>query len=363
MQTSRIEYALPQAMVTSLQAITSRSTQDLWGTPATTPGDLTVEQQAQKRAAAVSKLSKRLTGDLRAKEELKTSLQSWLGTIGQHLAGLAQRARALGDKIDGDLAEACGEMQSALTLQPSLATSEQVSTAKAAIGAPIWTPAQEREILHIAASLRAVSVVEPPAPLADHMSDLSFGTGAMQSFAAALPASLSHSLATHPGPSTGTMEVATAAPLRNAGRWRKREGPRTDRPSKSPRRDLEPEAPWPRLTTGLTPEAVRRPATVNVAEDVELLPETARETAALDWFSSWLRLVGYMVEHGDVAVGDLARHVEQDAVLPLTSDMSIAGALAVNMQEVWSLLLEVVKTGNPRQMQRLYSGLGSVLQQ
>ena len=293
-QTSRIEYALPQAMVTSLQAITSRSTQDLWGTPATTPGDLTVEQQAQKRAAAASKLSKRLTGDLRAKEELKTSLQSWLSTIGQHLAGLAQRARALGDKIDGDLAEAVGEMQSALTLQPSLATSEQVAAAKAAIGVPIWTPAQEREVLNIAASLRAVSVVEPPAPLADHMSDLSFGTGAMHSFTAALPASVGHSSALHPGPSTGTVEAASAAPLRNAGRWRKREGPRTDRPSKSPRRELEPEAPWPRMTTGLTPEAVRRPAKADVADDIELLPEVVRSTAASavattsasDWFSS-----------------------------------------------------------------------------
>ena len=116
-------------------------------------GDMSVEQQAQKRAAAMGKLSKRLQGNLRAKDELRSALLQWLGTLGLHLAGLAQRVKALGNKVDEDLTEACQEMRAALALQTSSATEEQVTAAQAEIGRPIWNGGQEQEIYKLAAAM------------------------------------------------------------------------------------------------------------------------------------------------------------------------------------------------------------------
>ncbi|CAE7228127.1 unnamed protein product, partial [Symbiodinium necroappetens] len=317
-----------KAMVVSLQAITSRSTQDLWGNPTSIPGDLTVEQQAQKRAAAVSKLSKHINGDIKAKDELKTSLQHWLGAIGQHLAGLVQRVRALGDKVDGDLAEACREMQLALQEQPSSTTAEQVAAAHASIGSPVWAAAQEQEILRIAALLRAVSVVEGPTGaggIGDALSEVSFGLacgGRYAYYVSALSADI---------------ELCAI------------------------RRDTGNGVPWTREATGRTPETSHRPSST-VVDDPELLPAARASGDSPDWSSAWLRLVRYIVDHGDAVIGELSHSAEQDAVLPILSDPEMAAGLAQQLEETWVLLVDVTRSGDVQRMPRLYAALSDSLQ-
>ncbi|CAE7199873.1 ABHD8 [Symbiodinium necroappetens] len=340
-QASKIEFALPSAMVTCLQAITSRSTQDLWTSPTAVPTDLSVEQQAQRRASAVGKLSKRINGNLRAKEELRTALQTWMSTIGLHLAGLAQRVRALGDKVDVDLAEACREMQEALAAQPSLATSEQVATAIDAIGKPIWSLPQEQETLRLAASLRAFSVVEVPARGADVPSEVSFGAAGLGPFGSAdsvmsgdgaeaqMLEGGENGRLFHTGdaPSAREMAPASAAPAREvhtaapegvasrAKRWRRRDGADASRPSKSPRREVLAGAPWPASATGTTPDALHRQPRTQLLEVEEPVRPTA--DAGLTWELAWQQVLQFALEHGTAMVGEVIRDPQQDTVLPL----------------------------------------------
>ncbi|CAE7446101.1 unnamed protein product [Symbiodinium sp. CCMP2592] len=158
---SKIDFALPAAVSTSLQSIATRSTQDLWGSHAFSLEDATAEQLAQRRANAISKLSKRLTGNVRAKDELGLALQHWCVTIGQHLLGLIGRTRAVCTKIDEDTAQAVQEMNEALVHQPSSTSLDKVSLATASMGMS-WTEVQETEIQRIAAALRAFAVVQSP---------------------------------------------------------------------------------------------------------------------------------------------------------------------------------------------------------
>eukprot|EP00439_Symbiodinium_sp_Y106_P081487 s2590_g20.t1 len=76
---------------------------------------MTLEQQFQRQATAFHKLSRRVTGDLKAKQDLGLSLSACMGTISQHLVGLIQRVRALGAKLDDDLQEACRDMEESLS--------------------------------------------------------------------------------------------------------------------------------------------------------------------------------------------------------------------------------------------------------
>ena len=358
-------------MVVSLQAITSRSTQDLWGTPTTVPGDLSVEQQAQRRASAVGKLSKRISGDLKAKEELKSSLQQWAVTMAIHLAGLVQRVRALGDKVDTDLSEALGEMRAALVQQPSLTTSEQVAAATEAVGSPIWNVMQEQEVLRIAAALRAFGVVEMPSRPPDGGSEVSFG-GA---FAASPPRTattldlLGTITSTHgeqghqawdvaaAGQTGSAMDPASSIPevvplAMNAGmtgdaivrptRWQKRRnGNEGSRPSKSPRRDLLASAPWPRMATGSTPEAPRRVA----ATDLQAEPTGGETELSLSWESAWRRLLAFTLAQGSAFVGDVMRDGRQDEVLPLQEEGDHRGDLLVATEELWQAL-QLYQEGN-----------------
>ncbi|CAE7359520.1 unnamed protein product [Symbiodinium necroappetens] len=362
-QTSKIDFALPTAMVTCLQAITSRSTQDLWTSPTAVPTDLSVEQQAQRRASAVGKLSKRINGDLRAKEELRTALQTWMSTIGLHLAGLAQRVRALGDKVDVDLAEACREMQAALAVQPSLATSEQVATAIDAIGKPIWSLPQEQETLRLAASLRAFSVVELPARGPDGMSEVSFGTAGIVPFGTADSAMNGAGAAAmifdggesgrllHTGDaSSGHARVPpSTAPDRDAHagvpegvasrakRWRRRDGAEASRPSKSPRREVLAGAPWPASATGTTPDALQRQPRTQLLEVEESVHST--EDSGLTWESAWQQVLQFALEHGTAMVGEVIRDSQQDAVLPLQDDSPEDRAdLLAAAEELWMVL-------------------------
>ncbi|CAE7285224.1 unnamed protein product [Symbiodinium microadriaticum] len=325
-QVSKVEFALPPAMVTSLQAITSRSTQDLWGMPTSVPGDLSVEQQAQRRASAVGKLSKRISGDLKAKEELYNSLQQWVVTLAIHLAGLVQRVRALGDKVDADLMEALGEMRTALEQQPSLTTAEQVATATEAVGKPIWNVIQEQEVLRIAAALRAFSVVEVPARPAETESEISFGGAPTSSQGSLLvPASAPvgsmrgdgplvqgtdfHRTGAHVAPDTSMAGDAVARP----SRWKRSRGAEGSRPSKSPRRSEPPATPWPATATGMTPEALQRDTATPILDG----PGPTGGGGPLSWESAWRQLLLFALEQGGSLIGETTRDTPQDAVLPL----------------------------------------------
>ena len=159
---SHVEFGLPPAVVTSLQAITSRATQGLWHSDQTVIGEVTAEQQAQRRANLIRTLSRRITGNVKAKAELKDALNQWFIQLSQHLQGLIARVSAIGHKVDEDLQTACDEMLAGLEARSSLSTADQVSHARSSLG-PVWQPPQESAILEIAAGLRALGTVTMPA--------------------------------------------------------------------------------------------------------------------------------------------------------------------------------------------------------
>ena len=369
-QSSKIEFALPPAMVTCLQAITARSTQDLWHSPAAVPADLTVEQQAQRRASAVGKLSKRLNGNLRAKEELGVALSTWTNNIGLHLAGLVQRVRALGEKVDADLAEACQDMRTALEAQPSLATEEQVTAALEAVGRPIWSYPQEQEMLRMAASLRAFSAVEPATRPVDTISEVSFGMAGAATAApvlspsrgigglrtTAIAANTAHFAVSGDSPPRPLPEAA--APMSSVGRegdsavavaslrakrWRRRGESDASRPSKSPRREDVVGPPWSTSATGTTPEGAPRLQHTCIEES----GDTTRPAAPppLTWEAAWQQVLQFAVEQGATQVGEITRDAQQDAVLPLHDQCPEDRVeLLATAEEIWEEMAAIANS-------------------
>ena len=199
----------------------------------------------------MSKLSKRIAGNMRAKEDLNTALAAWFQQLAQHLLGLVGRMQAIGSKLDEDMSCAIQEIQGYLRDQPSSTTSEQVSLAQQRMG-PVWIPQQEQEVVRLAAMLRAFGAVSPP------------GHTALNMLAAGMP------MAAHPiRPADQQSEVSfsevagsalSVQPDRSAqgnegtstvGRWKRRSGGAATRPSKSPRRETSmANAPWVSETTG-----------------------------------------------------------------------------------------------------------------
>ena len=157
--TTKLESGYPPDLTNALRAISDRATQDLWQGSAGLGGDApTAEQLAQRHANMIHRLSKRIAGDVRAKEALKTALIQWTASLGHHLAALVPRIQAISQKLDNDLSEACQEMQSAAVI--SAASQEKIQHAQAQLG-PTWTTPQEQEIYRIAGALRAFGAVQP----------------------------------------------------------------------------------------------------------------------------------------------------------------------------------------------------------
>ncbi|OLP89819.1 hypothetical protein AK812_SmicGene28672 [Symbiodinium microadriaticum] len=381
--TTKLEFGYPQALTTALQAISSRATHDLWHAPSLQSGDPTAEQIAQRHANILAKLSKRLVGDMKAKEELASALSQWAMTIGQHLAQLVERVRALSSKLDEDLIEACSETET-MTTGASLATTERLQQARAALG-PIWTIGQEQELFRIAACLRAFGTVADEAAVAFSGN----GDPSLQMIARGNTSGLSHGAALgslsgsdgSSGPRFGNApsfqgssstvpaeanlvqpamaSSAAAPPL--GGRWQKhRCGPRPERPSKSARRDVAAGVPWVAPVTGRSPEGLSRVPGTQIDEDEELLPDTS--TQPLSWFASWLRLVGFAISNGSEQVGDLAKHPQQDALLPLSSDSGLRERALGLADEAWALLQSVTASGDGSGVADLYMVLQDALQ-
>ena len=382
--TTKLEFGYPPALTTALQAISSRATHDLWHAPSVLSGDPTAEQLAQRHANALTKLSKRLAGDVKAKEELTASLSMWAVTLGQHLAQLVERVRALSSKLDEDLIEACSETE-ALTTGASLATTERLQQARAALG-PLWTAAQEQEVFRIAASLRAFGTVNDeavtalrgggdtamsstardngpgmgaftaPGSLVDIVGDTGprFGHGSLP------PGGVTAAAVNEPNVGAANLapaEMATAT----VGRWQKRRsGQRPDRPSKSPRRDLATAVPWVSASTGRTPEGLPRTQTTQIDEDEELIPDASASSPS--WLASWIRLAGFAISHGGDLIGDLAKHEMQDTILPLSSDGRLCERTLQLANETWAALQAVAARGDGSGMEDLYMALQESLQ-
>ncbi|CAE7476792.1 pol [Symbiodinium sp. CCMP2592] len=381
-QASVVEFGLPQSVIASLQAIAARSTQDLWASPAAIPGDLTVEQQHSRQATASYKLSKRIAGDSKAKDDLAAALATWVNTIGLHLAGLVQRVRALGDKIDEDLMEACREMEATLSGLPSSTTQEKIQAASSKLG-PVWTQPQAEEILRLASALRAFSVVPGMATGSGCLGAPAAGTrveGVLSTGRSVFPgvvsgtvapSAVSAPLAPPPAPAIavtdplgeGAAHVMEGARQR---RWKRGNVALPHRPSKSPRREdpgalaamgtdfgrSDASAPWLGIATGRTPEGPRRPAMTELSEDAELWPDPASVSALapVSWHGAWTQAMTFILANGGEFIGELDSSPEQDAVWPLQSDPTAVAAVQSEAASFWTALGAAIDSNSEAQI-------------
>ncbi|CAE7504742.1 unnamed protein product [Symbiodinium sp. CCMP2592] len=412
-QVTRIDFGLPPAVTTSLQSISSRATQDLWLQANFNQEDATAEQQAQRRANAISKLSKRLTGNARAKDELKTSLQQWLSTIGLHLLGLISRVRAIGDKIDEDTRGAVQEMQAVLAEQQSSASSDRVALAQSSLGR-VWSLSQVAEVQAIASALRTFSsgaLAGPPDPTSaawrlgegsvpartpppvpfparfwrscvvrarslckvqrscpenTHGAEGQMvGTGDMGSEASFGLPGRSHMVGVDYGMGdtpvsvqfgAGTEQASASGPpsMSSGGRWRKRSGGGTERPAK--RR---------------TPESLSRPPVTEITDnDTELIPDLSHNgpvapaaPQAQDWVAAWQALLRFAVDSGADPVGDLTACPRQDAALPVTTDAQAEPLVRQRVEQTWQALKDGVSGEADADLPSLHRLLAEALHQ
>ena len=374
--TTKLEFGYPADLTNALKAISDRATQDLWQSPGGSGGsEPTAEQIAQRHANMIHRLSKRIAGDVRAKEALCTALGQWTASLGHHLAALVARVRAISQKLDDDLSEACQEMQSAAVI--SVVSQEKITNAQAQLG-PTWTAAQEQEVFRIAGALRAFGTVQPVSgasrPDASHM-DVSLAGAApaapvtMADSARDLqnvpmsPVSMTSSMTLGVGmPPHGNMTGSggEVAPEVRVTRWKRPSRGHNDRPGKSPRREVPP--PWTSAVTGRTPEAAPRVAATLIDDDEELLPVHAPQSGSLSWFTSWLQVMSFAVNQGSDLIGELATNAEQDTMLPLHPDAQIEDATVAQAEALWIELVHMNTAPQEQQMDGLYARFREFLQ-
>ncbi|CAE7197238.1 DRC5 [Symbiodinium sp. CCMP2592] len=382
-QATKIEFGLPPSMVQSLQSIATRSTQDLWSQAAFTAENATVEQLAQRSANALGRLSKRLNGNVRAKNDLQEALLAWMALIGQHLLGLAHRVDAVCRKVDEDTVSAVEEMRQVMAAQPSVTTEEQLDRAVRSLG-PVWSEAQVTEVQRMAAALRAfATTAAPPTPMQGitpgqgnvPMGSTPPGTWPWTGTPADVHLPGAPELRSQlPPPAAGdlgsevsfgaldgpTAAVPPGSSLPRGGRWRKRSGGGIDRPAKSPRRDAV-SSPWSREATGRTPEGPRRETATEIAsEEPELLP-AAPGPAAGSWIASWLAILRFAVDNGAELIGELSRSPQQDLVLPLAWDDQAQDVVLSMANAAWTMLEGAVADPVQADLQALFLSLSEAL--
>ncbi|OLP94092.1 hypothetical protein AK812_SmicGene23920 [Symbiodinium microadriaticum] len=374
--TTKLEFGYPPDLTNALKAISDRATQDLWqGSAGIGGGEPTAEQLAQRHANMIHRLSKRIAGDVRAKEALKTALTQWTASLGHHLAALVPRVQAISQKLDDDLSEACQEMQTAAVI--SATSQEKILHAQAQLG-PTWSSLQEQEIYRIAGALRAFGAVQPSGQPISSASGLGGGftvstapfpgRGADANQALILgpmsPMSSSSTLTlgmATPAMGSGMAATTTSLPEGRVSRWQKRPSKSgSDRPGKSPRRDLQP--PWSQVATGRTPEGIPRTAATEIEADVELIPDHTQPLESPSWFTAWLQVTSFAVSQGSELIGELASNAEQDSMLPLHPDSQLEDATVVQAQALWLELGQMVATPNEGLMAGLYAKLRDFLQ-
>ena len=309
--------------------------------PVAVAADQSVQQLAQSQANALDKLGKRINGNLKAKVSLQEAATAWMGKIGQHLAALTTRLSAVAARLDQDQAEAISALQQA-SVHLEASAQEQVDKALRGMG-PVWTQAQEAEVLRLAACLRAFSAVGGGDTTAT--GQVSVGDAGV-SGASNLMASGSAMAPSFPGGSDGpsfstparsstsgeAMDVSNQDPSAKR-RWNQR-GNRHPRPAKSPRRELDLSAePWPRLATGSRP----------IDHSGRDSPRTRRSL-----YQQWRHLHTHGLLLG-IILPDSARNLEQNlwALLPLRSRRS-KHFLCFILQRIQLLWLQKAKgSGGP----------------
>ena len=350
-----IHFGLPQQVSAALQAISARSTAGLFKDAVTIPADQTAQQIAQARANQLDRINKRLAGNTKAKIALQDAANSWLGKYGQHLVALADRLNNIATTLDRDQSAAVTLLQEA-TAALAVDPTEQVQSALASMG-PIWSSAQEAEVLRLAASLRAFSAVGSGdsvqhgtlGPQSTSLGSLATAAGA----GSAMPVGpmwepqlgAFGSASSTPERAGSSGDGVALSPMDTSGadtaakrRWNQR-GNRHPRPSKSPRRELDLSAePWPKAATGLTPE---RPSRVAGLDDEELIP--AVSTTQLTWTTAWFRISRQCWEQGSAVVGQLALSECQEQALPLQHLTSDPAAAIAEGEALWTLLGQVVQ--------------------
>ena len=375
--TTKLEFGYPADLTNALKAISDRATQDLWQSPGGNGGgDPTAEQIAQRHANLIHKLSKRIAGDVRAKDALKSALIQWTASLGHHLAALVPRVKAISQKLDDDLSEACQEMQTAAVI--SSTSQDKIQQAQMQLG-PTWSSLQEQEIYRIAGALRAFGAVQPlpSLPASGALgSDGVSAASAVTSMGQGMDVNLvSAQVPMSPMSASSTPTLGRIVPALGEGvslpgstlsegrvsRWQKRPSKSTsDRPGKSPRRDVQP--PWTQVATGRTPEAVARTAATEIEEDVELLPDDTQPSEPPSWFTSWLQVISFAVSQGSELIGELASSAGQDSMLPLHPDPQLEEATVAQAQVLWVALSQIVASPNEGLMAGLYAQLREFLQ-
>ncbi|OLP97846.1 hypothetical protein AK812_SmicGene19787 [Symbiodinium microadriaticum] len=374
--TTKLEFGYPADLTNALKAISDRATQDLWQSPGGSGGNEPTEEQiAQRHANTIHRLSKRIAGDVNAKDALRTALGQWTASLGHHLAALVVRVKAISQKLDDDLSEACQEMQSAAVV--SVASQGKIAHAQAQLG-PTWSAMQEQEIFRIAGALRAFSTVQP-AIVASSLDPTSMDVGSAMSSAALSPGTVgsTRDLQTaplSPASMSSSMTLGAAPPLHQqtsglAGgavpetrvtRWKRPAKGRHERPGKSPRREVPP--PWTSVATGRTPEAAPRIAATLIDDDEELVPVHAPPSGPPSWFTSWLQVLSFAVNQGSDLIGELVSNAEQEAMLPLHPDAQIEDATVAQADVLWLELVHMLASPQERQMDGLYARIREFLQ-
>ncbi|CAE7561058.1 unnamed protein product [Symbiodinium sp. CCMP2592] len=336
-QITRVDFGLPSSMVQTLQSISSRATQDLWGQGSFTTDGATVEQLAQRTANTLGRLSKRLNGNMRAKKDLQDALTAWVSMLSQQLLGLTHRVDALSRKVDEDTIAAVEELRHVSAAQPSATTNEQLARAEQSLG-PVWTDPQVQ--------VKAFATTNP--------SSLDMHPGPGGSVALVPRGTLGAPL------QPATAMSATLMPPASESRRRAVADGGVERPSKSPRRDL-PGPPWPRESTSRKLEAPQRaPVTVVADEGPELLPGALAASAG-PWVEAWMAMLRFCVDSGSDMVGDVAQCPQQDACLPLTLDAQAQEATLQTAESTWMALVNAVSEPTQADLQELHRLLQTAL--
>ncbi|CAE7235242.1 unnamed protein product, partial [Symbiodinium necroappetens] len=293
----------------------------LWHSDQPATGEVTAEQQAQRRANLIRTLSRRITGNVKAKTELKDALNQWFIQLSQHLQGLTARVSAIGQKIDEDLQSACDDMLAGLEARSSLSTADQVSHVRSSLG-PVWQPPQETAILELAADSLDRSYLDMRALyVATAARDRSCGD-----------------TATYPLEATEWRTYASSV----------------EKPTQ------RTAAPWPSMSTGFTPENIRPVASTEMTTDSPITPAGDRQPS-LDWPAAWAKLAEFAAENGADIIGELCVSPEQDAAIPLVHNVDVEEDTVSTSNEAWAAVLAFVGTPDPAMVPAMCGRMQDVL--
>ena len=341
----QINFGYPQPVVTALQAIAGRSTAGLFRDPVVVAADQSVQQLAQSQANALDKLGKRINGNLRAKLSLQEAATMWIGKIGQHLAALTSRLSTVATRLDQDQSEAITALQQA-SVHLEASAQEQVNKALGGMG-PVWSPAQETEVLRLAACMRAFSAVGGgdsaaflPAALGEASGSAVHGSVAEGSAMLLGPSGATGSSHSTPARSSPTSDMDVSNPDASAKRRWNQRGNRHPRPSKSPRRELNLSSePWSKMATGLTPDRPHRPQ--HHAEEEELIP--AVSSPPYTWTTAWYHVSRLCWELGEDDVGQVVTSDIQEQTFPLSHLTADPAPVVTEGLRLWDALQSTIQ--------------------